>query len=284
MTVRPLSPVLGAEVLGVDLREELDPGTARAIRAAWLDHQVLVFRGQQLSPDHQVRFTALFGEPSGSHRGGPGANDAVKILTNVSNPDDATIQYHAGAEMEFHQDGVYTEYPTKVSFLYALAIPSAGGNTAFANMYRAYETLPTELRSRVEGLDVLFNFFTNLKRGVGLNLDVKRPEFVHPLVVAHPLTGRPLLLCNRLMTDSILGLSADESAELLATLYEHIERPENVYEHVWRLGDLVMWDNLATAHARTDFDMREARAMQRTTIAGERPHAFRRHAAAHAAV
>lgn len=282
MTVRPLHPVLGAEILGVDLSRDVDETTARAIERAWLDHKVLVFRDQQLSPERQLRFTEHFGEPTGSHHKSKGSDQAVKILSNMNGVGEGALQYYATAEMQFHQDGIYTEHPTKVTFLYALEIPSTGGNTAFADMHRAYATLDPALRERAEQLDVLFNFFTNQIRGVNLNLDIKRPEFVHPLVCAHPVTGLPTLLCNRLMTDSIVGLPPEESAALLDALYAHLERPDNVYEHVWRLGDLVMWDNLATAHARTDFNIGEARTMQRTTIGGPRPQAYRARAAAHA--
>lgn len=271
--VRIIPGALGAEIAGVDLREPLDGATVETIRRAWLDRQVLVFRGQQLDARAQLRFTEHFGELQlafSPHRHGAKVNYLGKGIA----PDGVAGSYGDGI-FHFHQDGVYRERPTKITFLYSLSVPSTGGNTQFASTYAAFAALPEELRERCIGYDLL-HAYAKPKKG-----DPDRVEsYTHPLIVAHAETGRPLLLCDRAMSTRIVGLPADESDALLATLCATLERPENVYEHRWRVGDLVMWDNLATAHARTDYDADEPRMMQRTSIQGEKPVAYRDRAVA----
>ena len=158
------------------------------------------------------------------------------------------------------------------SMLYALEVPSTGGNTLFANGYMAYETLPDGIKRRIEGCKALnaYDYDTSaMKRGTRLAGGV--PSYVHPVVRTHPATGRKALYVNRLMTVRIEGLPAQESDELLTTLFDHQERREFIYEHVWRAGDLLMWDNRCTLHARTDFSPNERRLMRRVTILGEKP-------------
>ena len=179
-------------------------------------------------------------------------------------------------EMQFHADQCYYELPTKGAVLYALEIPSKGGNTLFASTYRAYETLPRELKERIAGREAVFTYdaYGNPYKRKALDLS-KVPHFVHPIVIAHPATRRPALFVNRLMTDSIVGMSREESEPLLERLFrEHLEQRDNVYEHVWQVGDVLIWDNLSTVHARTDFDPKERRALRRTAIRGVRPQAY----------
>lgn len=278
LDLRPLSPVLGAEIRGIDLRSELAPDVVAVILGAWREHAVLLFRDQHLSVDDQIRFTRHFGEVAGSGAEGSVRKDPVLMLGNYDIPGQEVSKYALG-EMQYHQDGVYAEEPTKATFLFALEVPERGGNTCFSSTGYVYEHLPEELRARVDLLDARFNYYTNMKRGVDEVREFVRPEMVHPIVIAHPETGRPAMLCNRLMTDSIVGLPADESAALLEELYGYLEDPGAVYEHVWRAGDLVVWDNLATAHARTWYDPTHRRMMQRTTVRGTRPVAYRARAA-----
>jgi taurine dioxygenase len=268
--IRPLTNALGAEIRGVDLREPLAGPVVEAIHRAWLDRQVLVFRDQAITPEQQLAFTAHFGEfqlAYSPYRRGTKLNYIGNGIAPDGLPGSA-----ADGVFDFHQDGVYRETPTKVTFLYALAIPAQGGNTKFASTYAAYAALPADLRARCETFDVLHTYY---KSGGDPNAPKHIETHTHPLVIAHPETGRPLLLCDRCMSDSIVGLPRAESDALLERLCAAMERPENVYEHVWRLGDLVMWDNLATAHARTDFDSSERRMMQRSTVKGTKPVAYR---------
>jgi taurine dioxygenase len=260
--------VVGAEVNGVDLREPLSAAEVATIRRAWLERGVLVFRGQELSPENQLRFTAHFGEfqlAYSPHRQGAKVNYLGKGIA----PDGVAGSYGDGV-FDFHQDGVYREKPTKVTFLYSLSIPSSGGNTKFASTYAAFDALAPELRERCIGYDLLHAYAKPKKD------DPNRVEsYTHPLVVAHAETGRPLLMVDRAMSTRIVGLPQAESDALLEQLCSVLETPKHVYEHLWHVGDLVMWDNLATAHARTDYNSDEPRMMQRTSVQGARPVAYR---------
>jgi taurine dioxygenase len=270
--VRPLSPALGAEIVGIDLSKEIDDLTFAQIRDAWHDHLVILLRDQELSEEDEVRFAEKFGPPAVIHtkqfvRNHP----AVMLISNIRE-DGKPIGALPDGEMHFHTDQCHQERPAMASMLYALEVPSAGGNTLFANGYKAYATLPDAIKRRIDGRKALnaYDYDTaSTKRGTRLADGV--PSYVHPVVRTHPATGRKALYVNRLMTVRIEGLPADESDELLDLLFEHQERREFVYEHVWHPGDLLMWDNRCTLHARTDFSPDERRLMRRVTILGEKP-------------
>ena len=274
LDLRPLSATLGAEVCGIDLRQPLDAATAQAIRDAWERHQVLLFRGQTIEVNDQRRFVGLFGEIQP-----PRSRVNERLHPDIMYVANVTVDGEKGdlpdGEMHFHADQCYFELPTKGAVLYALEIPKQGGNTLFASTYRAYETLPRELQQRIAGREAVFTYdaYGNPYKRKALDLD-KVPHFAHPMVIKHPATGRAALFVNRLMTDSIIGMPHEESEPLLQQLFEHLERRENVYEHVWRVGDVLIWDNLSTVHARTDFDPKERRALRRTAIRGVRPQAY----------
>lgn len=269
LDLRPLTPVLGVEVRGIDLREALDEATARDLRDAWNKYQVLLFRGQSLSADDQRRFVKVFGEiqPPRS-REGERVNPDIMYVANVPVEGEKKGDLPDG-EMQFHADQCYFELPTRGAILYAIEVPSKGGNTLFASTYRAYETLPDELRKCISGRNAVFTYdaYGNPYKRKELDLS-KVPHFAHPMVIAHPATGRPALFVNRLMADSIVGMAREESEPLLERLFAHLEQRENIYEHVWQPGDVLIWDNLSTLHARTDFDPKERRALRRTAIRG----------------
>ena len=270
--LRPLSAALGAEIIGVDLSEEIDDHTFAQIRDAWHRNLVILLRGQELSEEDQVRFAEKFGPPAVIHtkqfvRNHP----AVMLISNIRE-DGKPIGALPDGEMHFHTDQCHQERPAMASMLYALEVPSTGGNTLFANGYAAYATLPDDIKRRIEGRKALNAYDYDsaaTKRGTRLADGV--PSCVHPVVRTHPATGRKALYVNRLMTVRIEGLPEAESNELLATLFDHQERREFIYEHVWRPGDLLMWDNRCTLHARTDFNPNERRLMRRVTILGEKP-------------
>ena len=272
LQIRRLSPALGAEIVGVDLRDALDDRTVAQIRDVWHDHLVILLRDQVLSEEDEVRFAEMFGPPAKIHtpqfvRGHP----AVMLISNIRE-DGKPIGALPDGEMHFHTDQCHQERPAMASMLYAIEVPSAGGNTLFANGYKAYETLPAAVKRRIDGCKALnaYDYDTaTTKRGTRLADGV--PSYVHPVVRTHPATGRKALYVNRLMTVRIEGLSQAESNELLDFLFDHQERREFVYEHVWRPGDLLMWDNRCTLHARTDFSANERRLMRRVTILGEKP-------------
>jgi len=270
--VRPLSSALGAEILGLDLRDDIDARVFAQIRDAWHQNLVIVLRGQNMSEEDQVRFAEKFGPPAMIHtkqfvRNHP----AVMLISNIRE-DGKPIGALPDGEMHFHTDQCHQERPAMASMLYALEVPRAGGNTLFANGYTAYETLPPEIKRRIDGRKALnaYDYETAAtKRGTRLSQSV--PSYAHPVVRTHPPTGRKALYVNRLMTVRIEGLPAQESEDLLAMLFDHQERREFIYEHVWRVGDLVIWDNRCTLHARTDFSPDERRLMRRVTILAEKP-------------
>lgn len=269
---RPLSPALGAEIMGVDLSQPMSDALFEKILQCWHDNVVVLFRNQHLSEADQVRFAERFGPLALSHtRRYTTANPAVMLISNIRE-NGKQIGALPDGEMQFHSDQCYQEKPAMASMLYAIEIPSAGGNTLFANAYKAYETLSDDVKGRLDGRKAMHAYdYDNaaMKRGTRIADGV--PHFAHPVVRTHPATGRKALYVNRLMTIAIEGLPEAESDELLNFLFEHQENRAFVYEHVWRADDLLMWDNRCALHARTDFSSDERRLMRRVTVLGERP-------------
>lgn len=270
--VKPLSPRIGAEIVGVDLSHAMDEATFHAVYQAWLKHEVLVFRNQRLTEEQQIAFGQRFGELQ-TVRTTPGlyANPYVLMVSNVVGPDGNKGALPDG-EMQFHSDQCYYECPGKATLLYSIEVPPSGGDTLFASATAAYESLPAELKARIAGLKAL-NVYD-----YGSNPTVKAkeiapdaPKFVHPVVRTHDETGRKGLYVNRLMTDHIVGLDRQESDELLETLFRQAERPEFIYTHQWSVGELVMWDNRCTLHARSDFSPNTRRMLRRISVKGARP-------------
>ena len=272
ITITPLSDALAAEIGGVDLTQPLDAETAQAIRRAWLDYLVVVFRGRELNQEDQERFCNAFGafERVKSGRAMDDANPHVMYVSNVT--DEGLKTTLEDGEMWFHSDQCYFEQPVSATVLYAEEIPSRGGNTRFANCYAAYETLPERIKRRIDDRRALnaYDYGDQMQIKDGAR-PADAPQFVHPVVRTHPETGRKAIYVNRLMTEHIVNMNRDESDEILATLYRHVEQPRFVYEHVWRPRDLVMWDNRCSVHARTDFDPAERRKLRRMTVKGDRP-------------
>jgi len=268
----PLSPAIGAEVRGVDLRRPLASETFAAVRDAWHASCILLFRDQQIDDEQQVRFAAGFGELSKvlHQHDGHTKHPSVMLISNVRR-DGKLIGALPDGEMYFHSDQCYMPQPSMATLLYAIEVPRRGGNTLFANMYAAYDTLPDAIKHRLDGLRArnVYDYAANpTKRGA---VGADAPSAIHPVVRTHPATGRKALYVNRLMTEQIVDLSPAESDELLSMLFAHQEQPQFVYEHVWRPGDLILWDNRCTLHARTDFDSAERRLLRRVAVLGETP-------------
>lgn len=281
LKITPLSPACGAEISGVDLTRDLPDATIEAIRKAWDEHLVLVFRGQTITQEQQLRFAARFGElgnrkqapeplrdrAEGIHQTDP----KVLLVTNIK-VDGKPIGAFGDGDMWFHIDSGYSARPYRYTFLYALELPSTGGNTLFSNMYNAYDAVPPALKEKLTGKKALH--IHEYKRTEQADLtDISRaPHYFHPVFVTHPNTGRKSLFVDRLMTARIEGVSAEESADILEQLYEIGERPEFIFEHVWQLGDFLMWDNRCTIHARTYFPKEEKRLLRRCTVEGDLLH------------
>lgn len=274
VSVEPLSDALGARLTGVDLRGELDDATMNDIRRAWLDHFVIVIPGQDLSGDDQIAFTEWFG-PRQEVRTVKVVDEGPQNFMYVANKKvDGMDGVLPDGEMQFHTDQCYYETPSRATILFALEIPAEGGNTKFANAYRAYDSLDDAMKERLKGLKAHNVYDYDANATVKSNESAPdAPRYEHPVVIRHPETGREVLYVNRLMTDHIVGMDRAESDALLEDLFQVLENPAHAYEHVWTPGDLVMWDNLCTLHARTWFDPSMSRVLRRTTVAGEAPKA-----------
>ena len=281
LTITPLSPACGALIGGVDLTKDLTKSQVDAIRKAWDDHIVLVFRGQKITQDQQLRFAAHFGE-LGDRKQAPDelrtriegvyqTDPKVLLVTNIKE-NGKPIGAFGDGDMWFHIDSGYAEKPYRYTFLYGVELPATGGNTLFSNMYKAYDALPAGLKAKLAGKKALHIHEYKRTEKADLTDISKSPHFFHPVFVSHPNTGRKSLFVDRLMTQRIEGVSPAESEEILEQLYEIGERPEFIYEHVWQLGDFVMWDNRCSIHARTYFAKEERRLLRRCTVEGDPLH------------
>ena len=274
----PLSDALGAETRGLDLTREIDDATFATVEQAWHDHLILLFRDQHLSEDDQVRFARRFGALQSRPRpasmraeGGEVRHPEIMLVSNIRK-DGKLIGSLPDGEMQFHSDMCYIAKPAKGTFLYAIEIPSQGGDTLFLNTYKAYETLPADIKARIDGAKALNVFLYGSTSREGNKPDFSiHPNHVHPVVRIHPDTRRKALFINRLMTWSIEGMDEAESTALLNRMFDHMERPDFIYGHKWRVGDLVLWDNRCTLHARTDFSDQERRLLRRVVIQGDTP-------------
>jgi len=270
LEIRPLSPAIGVEILGVDLANPIDDAAFARIRRAWEENCIALFRGQTLDEEAQVAFAARFG-PLGrivneTEAAKMGHHPAVLYVSNIR-VDGKLTGILPDGEMFFHSDQCYLETPPAGTMLYGIEIPSAGGNTLFAGMYAAYEALLPAMQARLEGLQALNAYVLGDTRRGKMSPDALR--FVHPVVRVHPATGRKALYVNRLMTQNIVGLPDAESEALLEELFDHQEQQRFVYEHVWHVGDVILWDNRCALHARTDFDPGERRLLRRITVLRE---------------
>ena len=272
--VVPLTKHIGAEIRGIDLREKPSPETVQAIYQAWLDHLVLIFPDQRLSQEDLIRATGFFGEisalsrppkyfPKGYSKLLPG----IMMISNIRENGEPIGALPDG-EMMFHHDMIHAEIPSKATLLYSVEIPSTGGNTLFASGYAAYDGLDPAIRNRLEGKKALHHYnYGSTIRGDNRGTEAFA-ERMHPVFRTHEDTGRKAIYVNRLMTVKVLDIPEDESERLLYAVYDHAEKREFVYDHVWRVVDLLLWDNRCSSHARTDFPSTERRLMLRTTVQG----------------
>ncbi|HET8995289.1 MAG TPA: TauD/TfdA family dioxygenase [Acetobacteraceae bacterium] len=290
LEIVPTGRAVGAEVRGVDLSQPVPAELAAALHSAWLDHLVLLFRDQYLDAAHYLDAARIFGEPveGGARRyikaAGVQVDDRFPELTILSNLDESGKPVRDNGalgsyEVVWHSDNSYVEAPPAGSCLYSLEVPTHSGNTSFNNQYRAYETLPDELKQAIAGRrskqDASRNSAGVLRPGLK---KPERPEDVpgpmHPLVRRHPETGRIALYLGRRRiypSQFIEGLSEAESETLLEKLWAHATRPELSWTHVWRPGDLLVWDNRCAMHYREEVDDTQRRVMFRTQFAGQVP-------------
>lgn len=275
LNIRRLGNVIGAEILGLDLTRPVSDATVAEIRRAWLEHMVLVLRGQDITPEQHVAFSARLGEPERgnalSHYNHPQHPEIFMVTNHMIN---GKISETRNTGRQWHSDLSYTLRPPMGSLLHAREIPEVGGDTMFANMARAYETLSPAMQAFLDPLWAVHDFMNSkdmAKRDPATveAMKARTPPVAQPVVRVHPETGRKALYVHEAATVAIEGLEAEESRALLDFLFRHCALHEHVYRHRWQLHDIVMWDNRCVAHiALFDYSHDSPRHMFRTTLAG----------------
>lgn len=282
LRIQPTGGPLGADIHGIDLSREIAPSIFDVLAEAWAQHLVLRFSGQRLDDESLMRFSRLWGEldrvPLGTgveKANGVAANAAewVTVISNVK-VGGKPIGGLGSYESVWHTDMSYNSLPPRASLLYAIECPPEGGDTGFANMELAYDTLPADLRKAADGRscthDASRNSAGEFRRGFKAVSDPRlTPGAVHPLVRRHPVTGRRSLFLGRRGGAYVHGLEVDDSEALLNALWAHASQPKFSWYQRWRIGDLMLWDNRCTMHRRDAFDDTARRVMHRTQIVGE---------------
>lgn len=284
MNVIPTGRALGAEITGIDLSQEVSAAQREFIFNAYVEHLVLLFSGQSLSFADLLRLREVFGPP------GQAANqllglgrkkylpdevpDDITIISNIVDAEGKPLGALGSDEAYWHTDSSFTEKPISASLLHAIEVTERGGETAFLNMYKAYADMPADLAVRIEGR------YANHSK-VHNSAGVRRPEFAdvtdpsqapgvkHPIVRTHPVTGRKCLYLGRRLNAYIFGLPLAESEALLDAIWAHTCQDKYVWQHKWRVGDLLVWDNRCTMHHRNAFAPHTRRLMHKSTTAGE---------------
>ena len=286
MNVTLLPGGVCAEINGVDLSGPFADEVFSRINEVWLATGALLIRGQSLTDKQLLAFAKKFGDlefpPSKllSLRKSVGSSNKISsyinVISNVVENGQPIGQLGAG-EASWHTDSAFVEEPPAASVLYAIEIPSNGGNTSVANMTKAWDSLDPVLRAAIRGKkakhDYTYTSVGERRKDFPEVLDPREaPGPTHPIVRTHPDTGRESLYLGRRLNCYILGLSLNESEKILDQLWKHAVKPEFTYEHVWQVGDVLMWDNRCTMHRREAFDKSERRIMHRAQVKGGRPY------------
>ena len=279
--VVPFEAPLGAEIIGLDLTRPVDDAAFARIHRAHLDHHVLVFRDQRITPSQQVAFSRRFG-PLQIHvlrQFQLASNPEILIVSNIR--EDGKPIGLGDAGQLWHSDLSYKEHPSLGSMLHAQELPEEGGDTLFANMHLAWDTLPLELKRIVEGRKAEHSYLANyaeLQRRSPWRPNLTAAQIaevapvLHPVVRTHPETGRRALFVSEHFTTRIEGLPEDESRDVLDRLFSHSVRPEHIYRHRWQPHDMVFWDNRSLMHLAAGCPEHCRRKLYRTTIEGDAPY------------
>lgn len=279
--LRPIVPQIGVELRGVDLAQPIDDDLFAAIRAAWLQHCILLVRDQaQLRPEDLISFGRRFGaldehdQPQYCLAGYP----EIALVSNVKEGDRYVGAPKAGRQ--WHSDAQYLRRPPSASLLWAKEVPPSEGNTCFANMVAAYEALDQRMRARIEGLRVNFSrtraysLYHPERPPLSEAEKARLPDVQHPIVRVHPETGeKALYVGGEQHGGTVIGMDVEDGEALLCELRSFATQPRFVYEHRWRVGDLIVWDNRSTLHCALPFDEeRYRRMMYRVQVAGDEPY------------
>jgi len=279
-TVRPFSAAVGAEIICLDLSRPLNDADFARVHRAHLDHNVVVFRDQRITPQQQIDFSRRFGvlQIHVLKQFLLADHPEVFIISNIIENGQPVGLGDAGKF--WHSDLSYKEFPSLGSMLYAQELPEEGGDTLFASQQLAYETLPAELRQAIDGKRAAHSYtaryadevFKGIRRPTLTEAQLAEVKAViHPVVRTHPETGRKGLFVNENFTTHILDVPEDESRQILTELYAHSAKPEFIYRHQWQPNDMVFWDNRALIHLATGCPSHLRRRMHRTTIQGDVP-------------
>lgn len=270
--VKRCAPALGAEVRGIDLGGPLEPDAIGWLGAALVEHQVLFFRDQDIAPGDHARLARYFGAPE-LHPAYPSVAGHPEIAVLES-----TRESPSKIE-RWHTDMTFRPNPPLGSILRATLVPPSGGDTLWMSLGAAYDSLPAEVRARIDGLSAEHSFEHGFRESLSEPGGRERladalranPPVVHPVVRTHPVSGRRCLFVNSLFTTRILGVAPGESDALLETLLGHLERPELQVRFQWRPGSIAFWDNRQTQHKPINDYWPHSRRMERITIEGDRP-------------
>ena len=284
-TVNPLSPVLGAEITGLDIAQPMGENLAKDIRQSWLDAGgLLVIRDQTLTTEQHIQFSRHFGPLFGA----PGETPLQETVSRYLHPDHPEIyrvsnrvengkpKGRAGAGTYWHSDVSFKQRPAAASIMHAIEIPDIGGDTLFCNMTAAYEALSGAMKEMLAPLHAHHDFAqtaaTQFAKPVVIEEDLKGDNrAIHPVVRTHGDTGRKSLYVNPGMTTGLDNFDDEESAVLLGFLFDHTTQPEFTFRHHYRQGDVVMWDNRSLMHYAINDYGDQPRYMERTTSIGEKP-------------
>jgi taurine dioxygenase len=274
--ITPLSSHTGAEVRGVDLTQPIDPTLRDRLNAAFVDHSVLVFRDQHLSPHQLLAAVQLFGDVFPQHNTRFALPDCPQVHY-ISNQDSYPDGKRYIPGEGYHTDHSNAAEPPKATVLHAVQLPDHGGDTQFVNMHRAYVGLPETTRERIEDLRAIHVYQSrHSERKLMALSDTARaavPDAVlHPLVRTHPESGRKSIYLNPIRIEGIAGMEERDALSLLDDLLAHATQPQYEYRHQWHEGDMVMWDNRCLLHkANGDYDLSQVRYLYRIMLKGDAP-------------
>ena len=295
-SIKPLDNV-GVEVTDFDINDPIDAATAEELRASWLEHGIVLFRAQDITPEKQIEFSRLFGPLEAHPLKATTSHDYPELFVLVNEPEKEkfmTATYKGEqvvSRLDWHMDLHYTGRPNHGAVLRSVVCAEQDGLTGFGDLAKAYDALDADMQARLENIEVIYSF--NMQRRHMRFVDLEGyepgpysprnpkqldfpsfPDVVYPAVVTHPVTGRKVLEIFEQMLDRVkapqdAGLSADEALDLLQELVEHTRQPEFHYFHQWQPGDMILWDNWRAMHCATGTPPGTARMIHRTTIKGD---------------